>query len=360
MQSLPFGRRSHRLLASIAVLAGLTGLMVPDAVRLVGAAESLLHGRWMIDSRDDRDWIQLNFMVRDGKGHSSWSGRDITLAKLQGLTGQQLAGPSSDVHFTVRREAGTFDCQGRVSGGEGGGVFDLVLDDKFADALDRRGVGRPTQQQQARLAFADVGIGLLDELKGQRLPTPDVDELVTMGEHGVTLDYVKGMSDLGYRMPTLGALVQARDHGVDPKYVEGLQKAGFDRLEYEELLRARDHGVDTRYIAEMVEFSKERMTLDQLIELRDHGVDGRYVREMRKLGLTDGSLASLKRSRDHGVDPHFVADMADAGYDGLSLESLVRARDHGVDGRYARRYNQRVGRKVSLEQLIQARDRGEN
>lgn len=359
MHALSLGRRGHTLLAFLAVVVGMAGLIVPDAVRAVRAADALLHGRWMIDARDDRGWVQLNLMVRDGKGHTGWNGRDIPLAKLEGLTGQQLDGPSSDVHFRVRRDAGTIDCQGRVSGGEGGGVFDLELDPSFAQALERRGVGRPTQLQQTRLALADVGLGLLDELRAQRLPTPDVDELVTMGDHGVDLDYVRGMSQLGYRMGTLGELVKARDHGVDPRFVRGLKDAGYDRLSFSELLTARDHGVDPRFIAEIAEFSNDKLTLAELIELRDHGVDGRYISGMKKLGLAEGSLASLKRSRDHGVDPHYVADMADAGYDGLSLESLVRARDHGVDGRYARRYNARIGRKATLEALIQARDRGD-
>jgi len=75
--------------------------------------------------------------------------------------------------------------------------------------------------------------------------------MVRAAEHGVSLDYVRSMASLGYRVGTLDALVLLRDHGVDPDYVRGMAAHGFSHLASDELVRARDHGVDPEYVKGM-------------------------------------------------------------------------------------------------------------
>lgn len=345
-------RRGRALLAAIGSLV----LAVPSAA--FDAEGPAAQGQWMLERRDDRETIQLNFTWKrpDGKGH--WGGDDVPLSRLEGLTAAQLEGKPSAVRFEIRRDAGTFECEGRAGNGSGAGLYELRLDPTFAEGLRRRGIGAPTEAQQIRLAFADAGFALLDELKAQKYEKPDIATLVRMADHGVDPDYVNGMGKLGYRAPTLAGLVTLRDHGVDPHYIEGLRAAGFSGLELDELVRARDHGVDPRYLADMRSFGHGGLSLAEYIQLRDHGVDGAYVRGMAEAGHGDLSLSTLQRSRDHGVDPRYVREMAELGYRGLALEDLVRARDHGVDARYVRDMAAAGYKEVGLDDLIRARDHG--
>ncbi|MGH7731359.1 MAG: hypothetical protein ACRENJ_08930 [Candidatus Eiseniibacteriota bacterium] len=380
-QGGPGATRSRALLAAIGSLM----LAIPSAAR--AADEPAARGQWMLEWRDDKERVQMNFTWRRPDGSGQWRGDEIPLARLDGLTAEQLDARPSAVRFEIRRDAGTFTCEGRAGDGAGAGLYELRLDPAFA-GLRRRGVGAPSETQQIRLAFAAAGYALLDELKAQKHPTPTIAQLVQMGDHGVDREYVSGMARLGVRAESLAELVKARDHGVTPGYIIGLRDAGFTGLTLAEITTARDHGVTPRYLTEMREFGHGGLSLAEYIRLRDHGVDGdyiramaeaghgelplsvltrsrdhgvdaRYVREMAEAGYKDLPLGELVRSRDHGVDPRYIREMDGAGYKDLSLDEMIRARNHGVDAKFARRVKNRLGKTVSLERLITIRNRGE-
>jgi hypothetical protein len=315
-----------------------------------------LTGQWALDRGDKPNQVSLTFKAKGEGWTMNWGSSDIPSGSLEGL---DLARASSgQVEFRLRRDAGTFVCRGVMEGETGAGVYHLELDPKYPEGLERRGVGRPTAEMQTRLAYADAGYDLLDELKKQNFETPDLDGFLTMAEHGVNLAYVRDMAGLGYRMSSIADLVRARDHGVDPKYIMSMRAAGYPGLTFAQLIRARDHGVDAKYVATIRELGRTDLSLDDLIQLRDHGVDGTYVAGMRGMGFRNASLEEFQTARDHGVDPRYVSSIADAGFPGLSLSDLIRGRDHGVDAAYIRRVIDRERERPSFDEVIRLRDRG--
>jgi len=367
------------------VAAAVASLLAVASVSM--SAPAVQDGQWLINSTRDPARVQLTLMLRSTPGHDHWTGSSLPLARLQGLSREDLDARSADVHFEIHRDAGTFLCQGRSGGGRGAGLFELQLAPDFPRELERRGVaGTLSESQQTRLAFADAGYALLEALEAQHYPTPNVTQLVTMADHGVDLEYVTGMAALGFKVQSLEILVETRDHGVDPDYVRGMQEAGYSGLALRQLVSTRDHGVDPAYVRGMAAGGFTGLTLSELVDARDHGVDPDYAAQMRGLGHRDMSLpelvelrnhgvdadyargmaaaghagmplAQLLVSRDHGVDPQYVRSMAAAGYSDLSIPDLIRARDHGVDGAFARQVKAKVG-KVSLDRLIRIRDGG--
>ena len=352
------------LLTAAAFLSLAMVQAVPSTVcaeREVPGAGDARHGQWFLDpgsKGDAKDNLRFSLRRVDGDSWQSWGSDPVSIEDLEGLTPQDFGAGSHGVTFRVRRDGGTFVCRGSIDGRRGAGTFELELDPDFAAELERRGLGVPTEEQQVRLVMANAGIALLDELKTQGYDRPDLPTLLKMADHGVRLEYVRGMGALGYRLGSLGELVRARDHGVDPWFVRGLAEAGFKNLPFERLLTVRDHGVDPTFIAYYRSIGYGRLTLDELLTLRDHGVDGSFIEGMRSLGFRNLSLDQLRSARDHGVDPHYVAEMAEAGFKNLALADLMRARDHGVDGSFARLVRERRGGQVPLEEMIELRDRG--
>ena len=106
------------------------------------------------------------------------------------------------VKFLLRRDAGTFTCEGIFREGVGGGAFTYAANPAFADELRKRGVTRPTAQQQYEMAKHDVSLALVDDLRAQGYQTPTSDDLVQAGHHGVSGRYVREMGALGYKVGT--------------------------------------------------------------------------------------------------------------------------------------------------------------
>jgi hypothetical protein len=262
-------------------------------------------------------------------GSISSNSRTVAASSIQGLGDHGLDTDAPSVSLRVLRDAGTVVLNGSIRDGRGHGTFDLELSKAYADELERRGVGRPTELQHRHLLLAGVPLVFLDALQSSGYPMLDVELLVRCADHGVDTEFVQGLASSGYRLGDIDDLIRCRDHGVDPEYIQLLAKAGFRQLPVEELLRARDHGVDEDHIA-----------------------------AMKAAGFGELDLDDLVRSRDHGVDGPFVKGLEEAGYGGLSLDEAIRARDHGVDGHYAKRAQHRAGRTLSLDEVIHMRDSG--
>jgi hypothetical protein len=227
----------------------------------------------------------------------STHGTSVPIEQFDGL--KPLLPASGPAKFRLKRDAGTFEFDGVLRGGAGGGTLEFVPSDTFAAELAKRGFDKPTRGEQYKMAWHDTGFAVIDELAALKYQRPTLQQLISAGDHGVDRAYLRELSAQGYRLGTVDALVR----------------------------------------------------------LRDHGVGGDYVRDLASLGLKGLSADDLVRARDHGVGPEYVRDLRALGYT-LTLDELVRARDHGVSPGWARNVNGRHSMKLSLDQLVSLRDHG--
>jgi hypothetical protein len=102
-----------------------------------------------------------------------------------------------------------------------GGTYVFDPDSAFADALAKRGIGRPTPQEQFALAISEVGTEYVEALAAAGDAKPDVRLLVRAARHGVGFEYLRAMIGLGYRVGALDRLIPLRDHGVDTAVLLG-------------------------------------------------------------------------------------------------------------------------------------------
>jgi len=305
-------------------------------------------GAWEIQPSEKAGQVYLQLRQR----HSN-TGREVPLSSLQGLS----ASSSGPVTFTLKRDAGTFSFEGTVRNGSGAGAYTFTPSASFADALQKRGIGRPTAAQQHEMAKSDVSLAMLDDLTAQGYEKPTIDDLVRAGQHGVDPEFVHAMGQLGYRVGTVAALITMRDHGVSPDYVQGLMAQGLPKLSADDLVRARDHGVTPDYVQAMRQAGYNSVGVEGLVNARDHGVDPEYVKAMSTFGYSKLPLEGLINARDHGVSPDYIKGMADLGFTPLPLDALINARDHGVDPGYAKPMRD-LGYRLDVKDLIRARDHG--
>jgi len=360
-------RAAWALLALFALSIPSLLLGCVPASRSASAQGERFAGQWLVEYKPGSEKVQLTLSFREertdakgGRHSNNWNTtNDIETDKLQGLTREQAFSTSGqNVRFQIRREAGTFNCEGWFKDGKGSGHFTFAPDAAFAAALRQRGVGSPDERQLFSLAQADVGLALLDELKSQGYELPSIEQLVRLGHHGVRLDYLKGLSSLGYRLGTIDSLVRMRDHGVGLDFIRQLREFGYRNLTAEELVRARDHGVSVVYIEELRAAGYATPPLEGLIRIRDHGVSTTFIRELRAEGFDSLPLEQLVRLKDHGVTVNFIKELKVLGYPQLSVEQLVRLRDHGVNAAFVRRAKSSMGDNPTVDELIQMKNRG--
>ncbi|ANM29141.1 hypothetical protein ABI59_05340 [Acidobacteria bacterium Mor1] len=179
--------------------------------------------------------------------------------------------------------------------------------------------------------------------------------LVEFRIHGVSPEFVQGMTDAGLRDLSPGRLVEFRIHGVSPEFVQGLADAGLSELSQGRLVEFRIHGVSPEFVAAMTRSGLKDLSPSRLVEFRIHGVSGEFVRGLVDAGLEDLSPARLVEFRIHGVTPKFVRALGEVGFDRLSPSRLVQFRIHGVTPDFVRRAQERYGNDLTASDLIDLR-----
>lgn len=322
-------------------------------------AQQAFSGQWLVDRVNDGNvQFQLRY-ERDNYGSyfSSWS-RTVPVTAMQGLSASELASVTgANVHFKLVRDAGTFNCDGWAQDGNASGHWTFVANPSYVAQLKQRGLSEPVPSEQFQMAMADITMTFVDELKSEGYHL-ELTDLIRAGQHGVTLEYVRGMKDAGYRFDDLEALTRMRDHGVTPKYVQEMASYGFKNLSAEDLRRMRDHGVTAEYLHALDQAGFKSMAADQAVYLRDHGVSSEYIAAMKQAGYGDLTASDLSHLRDHGVTPEFIAAMKQAGYGNLSASELSRIRDHGVGPDYIREMAEAGFSKLDPSELTRLRDHG--
>lgn len=260
--------------------------------------------QWMIEyqTNDAKLHLTMRYQRQGERGFSySNSGFDITLDQLPGLTREQMLSSSgTNVHFQLKRDAGTFNFEGWFKEGNGSGHFTFSPSSSFASELARQGFGKSTDEQLLSLAMTNTGTAFINELKAQGYDTSTVEQLVQMGNHGVKLDYLQGLKSLGYSVKSTELVVRMRDHGVSLNFIRELSGLGYTNLNPDELIRTRDHGLSASFIKEIKDLGFSDASVEQLVRLRDHGVSAAYIRRMKERGYANLSLDEYIHLRDHG------------------------------------------------------------
>jgi beta-lactamase regulating signal transducer with metallopeptidase domain len=250
---------------------------------------------------------------------------------------------------------------GGVAGGVGrgvsGGIGEGASSDAVEDPSGDTGKNQPLSPGDlASLRSRGVTPEFLREISALGYKRASVGDLVALRIHGVTPDYISRMTALVGRQ-SLDALVSLRIHGVTPEFVERFHAAGYPQISADHLLSLRIHGVDPDTAGEWEKLGFEKPGLDAIVSARIHGVTPDFAREMKALGI-EPDLDTLVSLRIHGVTPEFVGAFQALGYKNLSADEAVSCRIHGVTPDFVKEIRSLGYASPSLDELTALRIHG--
>lgn len=248
----------------------LIAVLALDA-RNAGAENARYTGSWRIDTLPDKHMIDLGMTYRS-RGSTREDSNTVAFvpSSYPGLSADEMEADNASVRFKIVRDAGDFDCEGYFMRGTGSGVFTFVPSSGYAAAFESRGFGRPSADEQFRLAQADVSLAMIDRMRSLGVKGLSASSLVRLADHDVSGAYVQGLSDAGVNARSVEELVRLRDHDVNVDFVAGLGRLGY-HPGIEDLVRLRDHDVDLNFIAKLRSHGYNP-SIEDLIRLRDSGM----------------------------------------------------------------------------------------
>lgn len=249
----------------------LTSSVVRAGPSTTADARAELPIEWMVSPASEAGKVQFTLRYSRRPGQQSTTSRPVGLAELQGLREAQLRG-SGLAAFHLVRPAGTLACSGDMDGGRGIGTCRFRADSRFTA-----------------------------ELRRQRYPEPTAHDLVAAAINGLTPDFVRDMSEAGYRPGSIDRVVEFHIQGVTPLFVRELAAAdpNLVRLQSDDLTHLRVHGVTPQFVRDMTELGYRDLAVRDLVAMRIHGVSSDWVRQLHRAGIRPATAEELVDERIH-------------------------------------------------------------
>ena len=333
----------------IAVIAGAVMLEV-----LTAPGTALSGQGWKLCRSGSPGMVHFT-MERGRPGSREINSSDVPLANFHGFSLAMLdhSGPAK---FEYAHDAGSLQCEGKFAWGRGSGSFKLIPNAAFVTELNRLGFGTPREDQLFMLMMANINLEFVREIHSAGIGST-LGDLIDLGTHGVTLEFIQGINRAGYRDFRARDYIDLRDHGVKPRFIEDLKLAGYE-LPANQVIDLRDHGIDSGFVRDLQLYGL-RPRASELVPMHDHGVTPEYLRGLHEAGFGTLSADEVIGLRDHGVPADFAVEALSLGFH-FTARELIDLRDHGVDAKYLRTVHDSGMQNLSGAQITQLRDHGVN
>jgi hypothetical protein len=270
-------------------------------------AQTSLTGEWKADAKSEKhpEKIYLSFSRKTEKGGMNQHGSTFEYADLQGLSRDQALG-SSAVRFSLVREAGTIECEGKFDGtGKGYGTFRFTGNSQFISAMKSRGF----------------------DFEG---------------------DAMKKGNDMENRLFAAATL------NLTTAFTDDLLSANFGKLTVDDLFKAVIFKITPQFMAEMKASGFPNMGMEELVKARIFKIDANFVREVAQMGFEKEPFESLVKMRIFKVTPEFINEVRAEGLSNLDVEDLVKMKIFKIDGAFIRQAKSE-GVPLEVEKLVQKR-----
>jgi hypothetical protein len=199
-------------------------------------------GEWTLSSSQNSGKVHFSLQgSRDGNDHFSHSS-DWNTSEFEGLSWS--APGRHDVHFTIRRDAGVFDCEGVLRNSEGAGLFTFTPNPEYSRQIESLGYADFDPEKQMSFALFDVSYAFARDMKSLGIAGLDAQKLISFRIFHVDPAFVNAIKTAGLGTPSAEKLVAMRIHHVTPEYIQNMQARGLHDLTVDQLIKLRIHGID--------------------------------------------------------------------------------------------------------------------
>lgn len=289
-------------------------------------AADVRSGDWTIRHSDEAGKVEFSLIDHHRGGNSShesdWP--------MSSFSGADFSKPGrQDVRFTIARDAGTIDCEGFLSNGEGAGIFHFQPDPNYAREMQKLDFS-VDEEKQYSMAVQDVSLEFARQMRNEHLSDLDADKLITFRMFRVDSAFIEELRAAGLKVSDSGKLVAFRIHGVAPQMIRSFHQAGYEPDE-DTLIAMRIHGATPEWIKELKKRGYDHVDLEQLIAFRIHGVSLEFIDQLQSLGYKHPAPDELVAMRIHNVTLEYISDLRSRGMQNLTIDQMVSMRIHGID-----------------------------
>jgi beta-lactamase regulating signal transducer with metallopeptidase domain len=181
---------------------------------------------------------------------------------------------------------------------------------------------------QSGQASGHTGGSYIDRMKAAGYDV-DLDKFIALKIQGVTPEYAREMSQLGFGKLSADDLIACKIQGVTPEVIAKFKEEGFEVKTVHDAITYRIFNLTPEYAAGMKAAGFDGLDAKQLVAMKVQGVTPEYAKALRQQfpGVT---AKNVVEARIFGIDAAFVASAKQHGFSNLSFDKLVQLRNSGL------------------------------
>jgi hypothetical protein len=319
-------------------------------------------GFWFATIKNDK--IQINFKNSEENDRNSFNGSTFDLSEFPNLP-RGSAGT-----FSLTREAGTMEFNGKFEGNEGMGRYKFTPNAQYADYMKNEGVGTLDDQDLMVFYFVNIKKDYLQMLKDEGYANIRKNDLIPLVALNVDKPFIRSIRESGFKKVELTQLIPLRALKIDGNYIREIREAGYGDIDLDNLVAFKAQGIDKEYLSKMRKSNikpnvnnnnsensnranpDQGMSASDIISMKALKVDDEFINSFKEVGYTNLRPNQLVPMKSLGVTPDYIKSFQAMGYKDIDPEDIIPLKAQNITPEYIRSFEELGFKDISLSQIV--------
>lgn len=307
-------------------------------------------GAWFATIDDKLVSIQF----KNDKNENSFNNTSFLLTELKDF---QKEKPGI---FTIIRDAGRMEFNGRFEENTGMGRYKFTGDKTFVDFLKKEKIDGYDEEDLMAYFMVDVTRSYVQMLKQKGYSDLGKLTLLPLAALKVDAAYIESLKANGFSSLPPHELISLKALGIDGAYIQDIKKAGYTNITSHQLVSFKAQGIDGKYISDMRAAARkdgkadpvDNDSPDDIIAYKALNVDPAYIRSLEGLGLKNISSSDLVAMKAQGITADYIRNLQAAGYKDFSTHDLIAIKAQNITPEFVKSFASVGFDKISFEDAI--------
>lgn len=334
-------------------------------------------GTWFATIKNDK--ISIRF--EDQENNNNYSNSEFLLSEFKNLPTNEKG------KFSLTREAGTIEFDGRFDGSAGMGNYEFKVDDKFFSFLEKEGITANKQKDGMVFYMIKLDKDFIKMLKEQGYTPISKDDLIPLCALKVTGDYIKSLKNAGLADLNLQDVVPLKALDVDAAFIKDIKSSGYKNITASKLITLKAQGIDGDFLKNAKNASDKSDNVGALNNIKepkintrtDHITSGNDDKDDDELGMAIAKKAMnitpeyvkaftaegfkfdddiLLAMKSLGVTPAYCKSFEGLGIYKIDAEAYISMKALGLTASDFKEYKNLGFKKLTVEDVISAKATG--
>jgi hypothetical protein len=289
----------------------------------------------------------VNIQFKYGENNNSSS--TFQLSELKGLT-KDMKG-----EFTLTREAGTMNFEGKFEGNNGMGSYKFIADKNFTKEMSQEGVTVANDSDIMVFFMVNVKTSYVKMLKKNGYKNIDKDQLIPLAALDVNEEYINSIKQADIPNFDLEDLIPFKSMGIDKAYIDEIRKAGYKNITADNIIALKSQDINGKFITDFhnsTNGNHDDETGDNIIAFKSMNINKDFIDSFKKVGYNNLSNDELLALKSLNITPQYISEFEKMGYKNIEVSDLLALKSLNVTPQYANDFEKVGFKNIKIDDLV--------